>query len=134
MSDWWTVGLERRRVRTDTAGGRPIPDALVGLTTLCSRSIVTPDSAVNIVKSTRRYEAWMQSHTWLVPADLRLKHQRMKEGPFPFLRSTFYRWMQIWPTVDPELANAPRVLGVGDLHGKFRHLAGHRRPPRLGCE
>jgi hypothetical protein len=83
---------------------------------------------VNIVKSTRRYEAWMQSHTRLVPADLRLKHQRMKEGPFPFLRSTFYRWMQIWPMVGPELANAPRVLGVGDLHvenfGTWRDIEG----------
>ena len=40
----------------------------------------------------------------------------MAESPFPFLRATFYRWVQRWPEVCPELAAAPAVLGVGDLH------------------
>jgi hypothetical protein len=40
----------------------------------------------------------------------------MAQSPFPFLRATFYRWVQLWPQVCPELANAPAVLGVGDLH------------------
>ncbi len=83
---------------------------------------------MNIVKSTRRYEAWMRSHTRLVPADLHLKHQHMAEAPFLFLRATFYRWMQTWPVVCPELAKAPRVLGVGDLHvenfGTWRDIEG----------
>jgi hypothetical protein len=51
---------------------------------------------VNIAKATRRYESWLSSHTTLVRQDLRLKHQRMAEGVFPFLRATFYRWMQLW--------------------------------------
>ena len=83
---------------------------------------------MNIVKSTRRYEAWLSSHSPMVKADLRLKHQRMGEAAFPFLRATFYRWMQIWPEVCPELATAPRVLGVGDLHvenfGTWRDVEG----------
>jgi hypothetical protein len=33
-----------------------------------------------------------------------------------FLRGTFYRWMQTWPSVCGDLARAPRVLAVGDLH------------------
>jgi uncharacterized protein (DUF2252 family) len=40
----------------------------------------------------------------------------MVESAFAFLRATFYRWVQLWPKVCPELANAPRVLAVGDLH------------------
>ncbi len=40
----------------------------------------------------------------------------MAESPFPFLRATFYRWVQLWPQMCPELAIAPAVLGVGDLH------------------
>jgi len=83
---------------------------------------------MNIVKSTHRFEEWLGRHTTLVQADLRLKHQRMAEAPFPFLRATFYRWMQTWPEVCPELAKAPKVLAVGDLHvenfGTWRDVEG----------
>ncbi len=83
---------------------------------------------MNIVKSTRRYETWLSAHTTLVKPDLRLKHQRMAKAPFPFLRATFYRWMQLWPQVCPDLTRAPRVLGVGDLHienfGTWRDVEG----------
>ena len=83
---------------------------------------------MNIVKATRRYETWLGQHTTLVRPDLRLKHQRMAESPFPFFRATFYRWMQVWPEVCPDLAKAPRVLAVGDLHvenfGTWRDLEG----------
>jgi hypothetical protein len=40
----------------------------------------------------------------------------MKESPFLFLRGTFYRWAQLWPSICAELCNAPKVLAVGDLH------------------
>jgi uncharacterized protein (DUF2252 family) len=83
---------------------------------------------VNIVKSTRRYESWLGSHTPLVKQDLRLKHQRMAEGAFSFLRATFYRWMQLWPDLCHDVANAPQLLSVGDLHienfGTWRDLEG----------
>jgi hypothetical protein len=71
---------------------------------------------MNIVKATLRYETWLGQHTTLVRADIRLKHQRMAESAFPFFRATFYRWMQVWPEVCPDLAKAPHVLAVGDLH------------------
>ncbi len=83
---------------------------------------------MNIVKATRRYETWLGQHTPLVRSDLRLKHQHMAESPFPFFRATFYRWMQVWPEVCSDLAKAPRVLAVGDLHvenfGTWRDIEG----------
>lgn len=71
---------------------------------------------MRIKKATRKYEAWLGKHARLLEADLELKHQRMAEAAFPFLRATFYRWMQLWPRVCMELARAPEVLAVGDLH------------------
>jgi uncharacterized protein (DUF2252 family) len=83
---------------------------------------------VNIVKATRRFEEWLGRHTRLLKPDLRLKHQRMAEAAFPFLRATFYRWMQVWPEVCPDLDKAPHVLAVGDLHvenfGTWRDIEG----------
>jgi len=40
----------------------------------------------------------------------------MRESPFGFLRGTFYRWAQLWPSVGGDLCDAPKVLSVGDLH------------------
>jgi len=71
---------------------------------------------VNIHKSTTQYEEWLGKFTPLLEADLKLKHQQMATGPFPFLRAAFYRWMQVWPDVCHEMATAPTVLSVGDLH------------------
>jgi uncharacterized protein (DUF2252 family) len=83
---------------------------------------------MNIVKATVRFEEWLERRTTLVKSDLRLKHQRMAEAVFPFLRATFYRWMQVWPEVCPDLAKAPWVLAVGDLHvenfGTWRDIEG----------
>jgi hypothetical protein len=71
---------------------------------------------MKIAKATRKYEAWLAKRTTLVAADLQLKHQRMAESPFSFLRATFYRWAQLYPEVCPDVAKAPVVLAVGDLH------------------
>jgi hypothetical protein len=83
---------------------------------------------MKIAKATRKYEAWLDKRATLVVADLKLKHQRMTESPFSFLRATFYRWAQLWPELCPDLANAPHVLAVGDLHvenfGTWRDLEG----------
>jgi hypothetical protein len=67
-------------------------------------------------RATAGYEAWMRSCTTVISSDLLLKHQQMKESPFQFLRGTFYRWAQMWPSVCAELCNGPKVLAVGDLH------------------
>jgi uncharacterized protein (DUF2252 family) len=71
---------------------------------------------MKIQKATRQYEEWLTRYTPLIAADLDLKHRQMAEGVFPFLRGTFYRWMQLWPEVCADLAKAPVVLAVGDLH------------------
>ena len=71
---------------------------------------------MDIKQATENYEAWLAHRLPLIPADLKLKHERMAESAFSFLRATFYRWAQIWPEVCGELASAPGVLGVGDLH------------------
>jgi hypothetical protein len=83
---------------------------------------------MNIVKATQQYEAWLAGHIHLLPADLRRKHQAMALDVFPFLRATFYRWMQLWPKVCADEAAAPQVLAVGDLHvenfGTWRDIEG----------
>ena len=70
----------------------------------------------DIKHATTSYEAWMRSCATVVQSDLRLKHELMKESPFGFLRGTFYRWAQLWPSVCADLCGAPTVLAVGDLH------------------
>jgi hypothetical protein len=71
---------------------------------------------MNVRNSTGLYESWLAKHLTLIPADLELKHAGMAKDLFRFLRGTFYRWIQCWPEVCPEEANAPEVLAVGDLH------------------
>ena len=71
---------------------------------------------MDIVDSTRSFERWLGKHLRLRRDDLRYKHRLMAADTFSFLRATFYRWAQLWPEALPELAQAPRVLAVGDLH------------------
>ena len=72
----------------------------------------------NISKSTRAFEAWMQERTNISGKLLRKKHRKMAEGAFPFLRATFYRWVEQWPEICPRLAErgGDVLLAVGDLH------------------
>ena len=71
---------------------------------------------LNVQGATASYEAWMRSCTTVLQSELRSKHEQMKETPFGFLRGTFYRWAQLWPSVCADLCAAPKVLAVGDLH------------------
>src|SRR5258708_38572190 len=71
---------------------------------------------MKIRKATARYERWLARHLRPIPDDVALKHQRIRDAAFPFLRATYYRWAQIWPAVCRDLAGATRVLSVGDLH------------------
>jgi hypothetical protein len=86
------------------------------------------EKAMNIEKATEKYEAWLAKRIPLLKADLNLKHKSMGEALFPFLRATFYRWSQLWSKVCPDLAKAPVVLAVGDLHvenfGTWRDIEG----------
>jgi hypothetical protein len=71
---------------------------------------------MDIRQATRAYERWLGQHGTIVRSDLTRKHLRMTESAFVFLRGTFYRWIQLWPTVCASVADAPRVLAIGDLH------------------
>jgi hypothetical protein len=71
---------------------------------------------MNIVKATKKYEAWLGSHIPMVGRDLRFKHEQMAAALFPFFRATFYRWVQVWPEVCADLDRVPHLLSVGDLH------------------
>jgi hypothetical protein len=83
---------------------------------------------MDIRKSTGAYETWLAKRLTILPSDLKRKHQAMVGNVFPFLRATFYRWMQLWPEVCPKEARAPHVLAVGDLHvenfGTWRDVEG----------
>ena len=83
---------------------------------------------MNIIKATRLFERWLGTQTRLVHRELTRKHEVMTATPFHFLRATFYRWAQIWPEVCRDVADAPRVLAVGDLHvasfGTWRDVFG----------
>jgi len=71
---------------------------------------------VNIQKATESYEKWVGGRVRLVREDLEYKHEQMAASPFPFLRATFYRWVQLWAKECSEESRAPAVLAVGDLH------------------
>jgi hypothetical protein len=102
-----------------------VRDLSAHLTSTSPTAIV---AAMNVVKATRQFEAWLARHTHIDQKDLRLKHINMKADVFMFLRATYYRWAQLWPEVCPELAKAPHVLAVGDLHianfGTWRDIEG----------
>jgi hypothetical protein len=81
-----------------------------------------------IVQATADFEHWASRHVDLIRSDVNLKHRLMAQAPFPFFRATFYRWAQWWPIICPDLARAPQVLAVGDLHienfGTWRDIEG----------
>ncbi|MHB8636318.1 MAG: DUF2252 family protein [Fimbriimonadaceae bacterium] len=71
---------------------------------------------MDIVKSTAKYEKWVAKFIPVVVADLDFKHEQMRAGVFPFLRATFYRWVQTFAKHSGGYADTPQVLAVGDLH------------------
>lgn len=72
----------------------------------------------SIVESTDAFETWLQQRTDVSHHLLAKKHRKMAEGAFPFLRATFYRWVEQWPKICPQLAERDTdvLLAVGDLH------------------
>src|SRR3984893_13574598 len=73
---------------------------------------------MGIIEANHAYEAWLarQLGGAVVRKDLRQKHDGMVEGPLPFLRATYYLWAQEILNICPELAEAPPVVAVGDIH------------------
>ena len=79
------------------------------------------------------YETWLRAHCRVVKSDLKEKHRKMQKNAFAFLRATYFRWARTIESVCPELAAAPVVACVGDIHvEKLRHLARCRRPAGVG--
>lgn len=74
--------------------------------------------AREFVEATAQYEKWLGSQVTVQSEELEYKHSQMatKGSAFPFFRETYYRWAEVWPEVCPELAKAPQVLAIGDLH------------------
>ncbi|HYN45258.1 MAG TPA: DUF2252 family protein [Allosphingosinicella sp.] len=75
-----------------------------------------------IRSSVRLYEAWLREQLGdaFVRADLKLKHEKMEEEPFLFLRATCWRWAETAHEICPELIGAPAVASIGDAHaGNF---------------
>jgi len=82
-------------------------------------NVLQPATATDpapIIVATLEYERWLHKRIDVVEPDLQLKHEKMAGSLFVFLRGTFYRWVPLWLEVCPDLAKAPRVLAVGDLH------------------
>lgn len=73
---------------------------------------------MNVLQSTRAYEDWLRVQLGgdFVEKDLDTKHGKMRDGPFPFLRATYWRWAETILDICPQFADAPRVLAVGDIH------------------
>jgi hypothetical protein len=74
------------------------------------------------------YEAWLANQCDVVRGDLALKHERMRENAFVFLRGTYFRWARTIEAVCKDLKDAPTVLAVGDVHienfGTWRDIEG----------
>ena len=64
---------------------------------------------MDIREATTGYERWLGGHMRLVAPDLELKHARMREAIFPFMRATFYRWCQLWRELAPAERRARRA-------------------------
>ena len=73
---------------------------------------------MDIVESTEKYEDWLRKQLGdeVVEPDLVEKHERMSDGAFTFLRATYWRWAERDPDICSDLASAPKVLAVGDIH------------------
>jgi hypothetical protein len=73
---------------------------------------------VNIIESTQSYEAWFANQTDLQKKGVDKKHEQMASCVFPFLRASFYRWVQRWRKECSDLHERDEdvLLAVGDLH------------------
>jgi hypothetical protein len=71
---------------------------------------------IPFLRLNKAYEKWLRSQCSVVEDDLIKKHQRMTESPLTFLRATYFSWASSIDSLCPDLAGAPKVLAVGDLH------------------
>ena len=83
---------------------------------------------MNVIEATASYEKWLGRQLTILPDDLKMKHDAMRQSGFAFLRATFYRFLQLWEKHAGSARTAPEVLAVGDLHvanyGTWRDVEG----------
>ena len=84
----------------------------------------------SILYSSQAYEDWLreQLRGEIVEKDLERKHAKMRNSAFAFLRASYWRWAETALVICPELATAPALLAVGDIHlenfGTWRDIDG----------
>lgn len=66
--------------------------------------------------TTTSYERWRGRRIQIVEEDLAAKQVKLRESPFMLFRGTPYRYHGRFAELLPELAKAPPVVAVGDLH------------------
>ncbi len=73
---------------------------------------------MDIRAANKGYERWLavQLKGDIVADDLKKKHKAMCDNAFSFLRATYWRWAETILDICTDLANAPAVLAVGDIH------------------
>ena len=72
---------------------------------------------MNIFKSAAAYEDWLRRHLdGVVEKDIAVKHRKMADSAFQFLRATYWRWGETIYGICRDLKDAPHVLAVGDVH------------------
>lgn len=89
---------------------------------------------MDIVKATSAYEAWLGELTDVQTKAVARKHSEMTQDALHLLRATFYRWVEHWETLCPELHSRDDhvLLAVGDLHVENFGVARFTPTPRLG--
>jgi hypothetical protein len=82
---------------------------------------------MDIVKATSAYEAWLGELTDVQTKAVARKHSEMAQDAFHLLRATFYRWVEHWETLCPELHS--RNDHANDSSGASTTLMKHVRCP-----
>ncbi len=55
-------------------------------------SLRTADAGEPFAAVNGRYEEWLRKQCEVDEPDLAIKHEKMRESPFVFLRATYFRW------------------------------------------
>ena len=79
----------------------------------------------------RTYESWLRSQCQVVEEDLAYKHELMRQNAFVSCARPS-RWARRIEETCPDLADAAKVLAIGDLHVENSAPGGRRRSPGRG--
>lgn len=71
---------------------------------------------MSLIQDVTDYEAWLATQCNVVQSGLDKKHKRMRGSSLRFFRATCFRFARQITTIAPDLADAPKVISVGDAH------------------